>query len=588
MIREPATRAAAVDDEHVTPPAEQLGTQERTAPSIARAVYWLGWLAPVALAGHYVDFRTLDVRRGHDLLMGDWTTYIAAPNFLRGAPIWTFPVGEIPNYLAPIGTSLGQTDSFPVLTPLYRLLLAIFPGDLVQLVGPLLFVALVATFGVTRYFARGRIRTRYGGVNLPGEVAAIAIAMMLVAQPFFLTRMGHVALMHQWVIVLAIVLALSELERDRITPLDWRPLAVVAAAGALEPYLLAMVIPIVIAPMIRPSPRGSYVSWLRGLALRVLGCGVVAVVVSVVLGYVVIGASTENAGFGLYPSNVMFLVDPDNWSRLLGDLPTRGSAEGNGYVGLAMLCVIALAGVIAVRRRGQAGPSAGRLWPVMLVCVLLAVFALLPIVWLGNSTALLDARPLLNQVDALTGTLRTNGRFVWPLIWLVGLSVVGVLIRRLPINAVAAIAIAGLALQVVETAPSEHIRPNRGYDEVVGTFRQAIAAGASGVEVQPPWVTYECSPPEWTSFDALRNVVAASAFLGLPINSGYAGRGSDEVQAEICQRQASEFAAHRYLEDVLYVIPPPVDVVVPGLECVALPESQRACMAAGVPGWPAP
>ena len=56
------------------------------------------------------------------MLRYDWVTYISAPNFLRSAPLLTFPLGRTPDYMAPVGSSLGLADASPYMLPVYRLL----------------------------------------------------------------------------------------------------------------------------------------------------------------------------------------------------------------------------------------------------------------------------------------------------------------------------------------------------------------------------------------------------------------------------------------------------------------------------------
>jgi hypothetical protein len=103
--------------------------------------------------------------------------------------------------------------------------------------------------------------------------------------------------------------------------------------------------------------------------------------------------------------------------------------------------------------------------------------------------------------------------------------------------------------------------------------------------VQPPLVAYECFPDEWSSFDVLRNAVLSSAVVGMPINSGYAGRGDDRWNTTICQAQAQAFLAGEYRDDVLYIIPAARYSDELDLRCVPLPEEQFACMSETVSGW---
>ena len=70
---------------------------------------------------------TLNPLAAPRMLRYDWVTYISAPNFLRSAPLITFPIGRTPDYMAPVGSSLGLADASPYMMPLYRLLNAFSP-----------------------------------------------------------------------------------------------------------------------------------------------------------------------------------------------------------------------------------------------------------------------------------------------------------------------------------------------------------------------------------------------------------------------------------------------------------------------------
>jgi hypothetical protein len=248
-----------------------------------------------------------------------------------------------------------------------------------------------------------------------------------------------------------------------------------------------------------------------------------------------------------------------------------------------MVVLTVMAAVLWWRHRRPGGPLSP-VWPVAAVCAALAGFAMLPVVWLGD-VELLDARPMTDHLGVLVDTLRTNGRFVWPLAWLIGLVVVATLLRRLDLRVAVVVGLAGLALQLVEVIPSRHTAANPAYDTVLATVERARDAGARSVQVQPPLVAYGCFPAEWPSFDALRNVVLSSAMVGLPINSGYAGRGDDRWNATICRDQAEAFLAGDYRDDVLYVLPAARWSDELDLRCVPLPEEQYACMSTTVSGW---
>ena len=96
------------------------------------------------------------------MMVGDWSTYILAPNFLRHAPVLSFPLGSVPHYLSPVGSSLGNSDAAPYLLPVYRALLPVFGARPFQLVGLLLLCGYLGTYSVVQRYALRLIVARGG------------------------------------------------------------------------------------------------------------------------------------------------------------------------------------------------------------------------------------------------------------------------------------------------------------------------------------------------------------------------------------------------------------------------------------------
>lgn len=226
---------------------------------------------PVAVYLVRIGRWPLDLLNAPRLLSLDWTTYIAAPNFLRTAPILTMPIGEIPDYLAPAGASLGLADASPMLMPLYRVLNAIFPDQPTQLLGWILLFSYVATYLWSVRFLRRAARS-VGNDGWPTEVGARLAGVMMLVLPFFAARIVHISLTHQWVIIAAAYFAVFEPRPDPRTDRKIALLTVVAAA--LHPYLVPQVL-VVSAPLPRAAspPRPGQRAPLVRARRRDLGVG---------------------------------------------------------------------------------------------------------------------------------------------------------------------------------------------------------------------------------------------------------------------------------------------------------------------------
>src|SRR6187399_491142 len=139
----------------------------------------------------------------------------------------------------------------------------------------------------------------------------------------------------------------------------------------------------------------------------------------VVLVFFVIGffgtARAGASGFGAFSADVLSLINPDQFSRLL--FPWRvGSApwEGLGFVGLGGLVAALFAIVSAARERPARRPGLGF---VILAAIGLMMFAWSSEVMIGGRRVL-DLHWLYAPFPTLTSGFRASGRFIWPLHYL--------------------------------------------------------------------------------------------------------------------------------------------------------------------------
>ena len=78
-------------------------------------------------------------------------------------------------------------------------------------------------------------------------------------------------------------------------------------------------------------------------------------------------------------------------------------------------------------------------------------------------------------------------------------------------------------------------------------------AGATSVQVQPPWIQYACVPLE-IPFDDLAPVLLAAAVWELPINSGYPRASRSDFGYRDLLGAGERVRDGDYEPDVLYVV----------------------------------
>src|SRR4051812_41844716 len=186
------------------------GDQGRDGGPTRRLAAAVRWVARATVAfvifAWYHGVAYLDILAAPRFLHGDWTTYIVSSNYLRTSPLLTMPIAKLPGYIAPVGTHLATTDSLPVISPLYRLLLGLWPDRPVQLVGWEVLAAIVLTFLTVARFLDAV--TDAGLRPLPRELLTLALATVVTVAPFWAVQDGHPALMQQWILVWALAGAL--------------------------------------------------------------------------------------------------------------------------------------------------------------------------------------------------------------------------------------------------------------------------------------------------------------------------------------------------------------------------------------------
>ena len=515
----------------------------------------------------------------------DWTTYVVAPNYLRVAPLLTFPLGRVPGYIAPSGTTLAMTDSLPVLTPVYRLLLAIFPNSSIQLVGLILLVAFVLTFTMVARFA-DLVETNLR--PLSRELITLALATVLTVAPFWNLQYVHPALMQQWVIVWALITAFQRCPsflggRFRQSNKPRKGLGPIIAAALIQPYLIPMVaIPALAPDLVRARSNPRFVMGKIALAV-----GSVAII-SFLLGYIGDGSRLGSTGFGNYAADLTSVVDPNSQSRFLTDIHgTADSIGGYGYVGLGGLALLFLAcrtAVVDLLRR-MAGPENQRVpsarWPLAALrfgVTGLFVFALLPTVRVAGRP-MVDLSAVFNRFASLTAVFRVNGRFVWVLLWfglLIGVARTMLISKKwLAISAALSIALC----QLVEVRPWKPlVRPQSAieYYSAVDILSAYSRVGATSIQFQPPVVIPGCYPEDFGRFDEIGDALLAASKVGMPVNSGYTARLAPRFVELNCHRDAVSFQEAVLDYRVVYIVPSTIPVR-RGLGCNQLTTKLLAC-----------
>jgi hypothetical protein len=336
------------------------------------------------------------------LFHGDWQQHWLGFLFFIDEP-WSFPLGEIQTLAYPIGTTVGFTDSNPLLSLLVKPFSAVLPDEF-QLMG----IWFATCFVLQGYFgaALASVVTRDRGQQL-------LAGYLFVLSPVLLGRMGHDTLCAHWLVLGILYLGLREhTGQQHGTRSMWLAAGLVALAAAIHPYLAAMCLALAVALCLR-----LWVDRVVAMSVAAAGIAVTAAALAATFGAIgYFGDTTPTAGgFGIYSADLLTLVNPGSFSKLLGGLPTGpGQGEGLGFLGLGGLVAATTGlGCLAFWR-----PSIGRGRGVVLATILLlGIYALSSRVTLAGAEVL-NLETMYRPLSSVASTFRSSGRFIWPLHYL--------------------------------------------------------------------------------------------------------------------------------------------------------------------------
>jgi hypothetical protein len=372
---------------------------------------------------------------------GDPTVHFLGWHMYRAEP-WTFPLGRTISFQYPFGTSIGLTDSIPLLAIPLKLAGAFIEGDF-QYIGLwlLLCYVLQGTFGALL------ISTATRSVSLQ----LLGTALFVLAPPLRM-RFGHAALCAHWQLLACLWLYFSSwpIRHSKRALGAWAVL--VGAASATHPYLAVMVLGLCAAfygraIITRPA------SWLSSGVLPMVVVSVVSALALWQAGYFVGDTGPRDLiGLAHYSTNLLSPLIPTQPTVVFGSGPfahaTAGQYEGSAYVGAGvMFLAVAAAVKSAISARSWRWPRLSRQHlPLAIVCTCFFVFALGPRVTAGTRT-------LFEYPATVWGPLtvfRASGRFVWPAYYAVVGAIVAVTVRRFKWWSAVAVLGAAVLLQAAD------------------------------------------------------------------------------------------------------------------------------------------
>jgi hypothetical protein len=181
------------------------------------------------------------------VLDGDWRQHWLGWLFFRREP-WTFPLGTITSLPYGIGTTIGFTDSNPLVSLMLKPFSSWLP-EVFQFIGPWLALCFVL---------QGYMGAKLASLITKDPLQQVLGGCLFVFSPILAARMGHDTLCAHWILLGLIYTGLRDY-RDSADArrTSWWSVAAVVMAAAIHPYLAVMTYVLALTGFIR--------FWLLGL-----------------------------------------------------------------------------------------------------------------------------------------------------------------------------------------------------------------------------------------------------------------------------------------------------------------------------------
>ncbi len=469
----------------------------------------------------------------------DMATWLVSYLYLVKTP-WSLPLLFTPNLNYPAGVVTFWCDPLPWLALAGRAIYSL-TGAVLNLAGPYL---------VGCFFLNGLAMTvlliTAGQRTLLG--AAVG-SLQAIATPFFMFRWGHIPLMGQYIVILALSLYIYSTNnpyRFRTT-MSWFFLLVIALLTS--PYLLIMAAATWVSSIYQPT-RPNVRSYV-GMIAEFIVFMTIFFAIFKALGAFDKQISSASALYGYYSFNILSPFIPQ-MSGVIWPAShyVMTLYEGFAYVGLGMLLLTAYsasAWAEWIRRSWRR-----HLLIASAFAVLLAV-ALSNRIFVGRWEVLTLNLP--GSVQQALGVIRSSGRFIWPIGYtLVGGTLILVLrTRSRPAGMLVLIACTITQLIDVEPLRSSVAMSVENHAPLV-LDQAAILPLIKNADAVMVFPSFSCIEGWGADNPEVRELRHANMELQLmavrndkPINSVYTGRSVIDCNTEAALRQEPLRAGRLYI-----------------------------------------
>jgi hypothetical protein len=488
------------------------------------------------------------------LQASDWPQHYLGWEFFRRTP-WHFPLGDFQNVLYPANTNIGFTDSIPLLAISLKIFSGILP-NIFQYIGLWIFINIV----LQGYFAYLIFKKLHFSTN-----SAIVGGLLLQFTPALIARVNHPALTAHWLILFVIYNYIVFNNTKKDIYLNFAPIIL---SSLIHPYLAIMIIPLSIANLLRFNS-------LKTRLITIPFAFVIPIISWYGIGYFVDYAIGDSQSLGYYSASLQTFFNPlyAIWDHHLRDaslwLDPRETRymlqyEGFAYLGLGIL-IGGFIGIVFILKRLISNYK--KIIPFIKKSIISGIHNKTIIFWLGIILISLYAilyrdivstylepyarLPFIRIFLDKAGIIRANGRFIWPLMYIIFIGIIYLTHKIFPKKSFYILLIL-LGIQIIDISPllTLHLFKDKEFVSVKSEssiFWQNTIKEYKGVYMYPGGQRSYKSTDDYVIFTFW------AAQNNIPINAGYLSRYDIAIQKKSSVDLEKDILNNNLNPNILYI-----------------------------------
>ena len=359
---------------------------------------------------------------------------------------WHFPIGLIDSLSYPNSMSVIYTDSIPLFAVIFKIFAPVLPVTF-QYFGLFGILSFMLSGGLSAILLR-----RFVNDDIQCMIGSV---FYVISAPVIQRMYFHTALAAQWIVIAALVLWVYDdmIVSGRKRAFLWGAVGFVCVG--IHSYFLPMTGMILAAAVISRSVKEK--KPVRALAPFAAFCAA-GLFNLYILGAFYGNTSASGPGLGTFGSNLNTFINPWEIGHLLPQLPLQDyfQYEGMAYLGAGILLLFAVTAAGLVVRRIRKVPEEAfhsrKLYGNMAMILVVVSFACAVFPNISFNDRQLLWIPYPSVMEKILGIFRSNGRLVWPAMYIMITAAVSFTAYTFRRNrAVATVVLFGaLMLQVVD------------------------------------------------------------------------------------------------------------------------------------------